>query len=125
MQAIKFLTSGDGGIVICPPETEAEARVLRWFGLDRTKNESFRCTQNIQRAGFKYHMNDISATIGISNLDIAETYVKKHRENAKRYCNELSNLDYATILPYDDTCSYWIFSIVLNEGLDRQDLQII
>ena len=33
-QAIKFLTTGDGGILVCPPETENEARTLRWYGLD-------------------------------------------------------------------------------------------
>ena len=70
-QAIKFLTCGDGGILICPEETQDEARILRWYGLDRTKNESFRCTQNITKVGFKYHMNDINASIGLSNIGVA------------------------------------------------------
>lgn len=119
LQAIKFLTTGDGGILICPEDKEHEARTLRWFGLDRTKNESFRSGQNIKRAGFKYHMNDIAATIGISNIDIARDAVEKHRKNAKRYCDEFAELEYATVLPFDNTCSYWIFSLVLNEGVDR------
>ncbi|NDB81317.1 MAG: hypothetical protein EB127_01000 [Alphaproteobacteria bacterium] len=119
LQAIKFLTSGDGGILICPAEKEQEARILRWFGLDRTKNESFRCSQNIQKAGFKYHMNDISATIGISNLKNARDAVEKHRNNAKIYCEEFSSLEYAKVLPFDKTCSYWIFSMVLNKNINR------
>ena len=119
LQAIKFLTSGDGGILICPKDKEEDARKLRWFGLDRTKNESFRCTQNIQTAGFKYHMNDIAASIAIENIPSAKDSVIKHRNNAKRYCEELLDIEYASVLPFDETCSYWIYSIVLNEDMDR------
>lgn len=115
LQAIKFLTSGDGGILICPnKEKEAEARVLRWFGLDRTKNESFRCTQNITRAGFKYHMNDINATIGLANLEASFDSVCMSRFNAFEIITKVDNPN--LIMPYwDDDCSYWLFSMhVLN-----------
>lgn len=110
-QAIKFLTSGDGGAIICPSQAKTdEAKLLRWFGLDRTKNESFRCTQNIKRAGFKYHMNDINATIGLANIDLANESVKKHRENTKFLIENIKNDRF--ILPaYDDTTSFWLFSM--------------
>lgn len=40
-QAIKFLTTGDGGFFYCPdPE---RARLLRWYGLDRRSSNDFRC----------------------------------------------------------------------------------
>lgn len=115
LQAIKFLTAGDGGILICPnEEKEAEARILRWFGLDRTKNESFRCTQNIKRAGFKYHMNDINATIGMANMDAAFDSVCESRFNAFEIITKVDNPN--LIMPYwDDSCSFWLFSMhVLN-----------
>jgi dTDP-4-amino-4,6-dideoxygalactose transaminase len=109
-QAIKFLTSGDGGILICPKEKEHEARLLRWFGLDRTKGASFRCTQNIRKAGFKYHMNDINASIGLSNIDSARDSVTKHRNNSKYFIENINNPK--LILPeWDDTCSYWLFTM--------------
>ena len=115
-QAIKILTSGDGGVLICPnEEKEKEARILRWFGLDRTKSESFRCTQNITNAGFKYHMNDINASIGISNIPAARDSVDEHRMNSKFYIDNVNNPN--LIIPtWDDTCSYWLFSMhVLND----------
>lgn len=115
-QAIKFLTSGDGGLVVCPtPEKEHEARLLRWFGLDRTKSESFRCTQNITKAGFKYHMNDISAVIGFCNIPEAYESVLKTRENSKKMIENIHNDKF--ILPtFDDTTSFWLFSMhVLND----------
>jgi dTDP-4-amino-4,6-dideoxygalactose transaminase len=121
LQAIKFLTTGDGGILIAPLEKEKQGRILRWFGLDREQKEDFRCTQNIQKAGFKYHMNDIAATIGIENIKYANESVLKHKKNAEVFCKEFANLDYATVLPYDKNSSYWIFSIVLNNGVNREE----
>jgi len=115
LQAIKFLTSGDGGLLICPNEERAnEARILRWFGLDRTKSESFRCTQNITKAGYKYHMNDINATIGLNNIPEARQSVLKQRENAAFLIKNVNNPN--LIMPtYDESCSFWLFSMhVLN-----------
>jgi len=114
-QAIKFLTTGDGGLLICPTsEKNQEARILRWFGLDRTKSESFRCTQNITKAGFKYHMNDIAAAIGVSNISEAKNSVIASRKNSKTIIDNVRNDKF--ILPsYDETSSFWLFSMhVLN-----------
>ena len=118
-QAIKFLTTGDGGILIPPEDKENDARLLRWYGLDRTKGESFRCTQNIKHAGFKYHMNDLSASIGIENLPYARESVKTHRKNSKFLIDNISNKDIITPA-WDEDCSYWIFSLhVLNSRKDE------
>jgi len=115
-QAIKYLTSGDGGILIPPAEKEHDARLLRWFGLDRTKGASFRCTQNIQQAGYKYHLNDINASIGIANIPEARDSVIKHRKNAKTLINRINNEN--VIMPkWDDDCSYWLLSIHVKNGL--------
>lgn len=109
-QAIKFLTCGDGGLLICPKKKDQEARVLRWYGLDRTKGESFRCTQNIVKAGFKYHMNDISAKIGLENIEQAQKSVIHSRTNSKYFIDNISNEN--LILPeWDESCSYWLFSM--------------
>ena len=115
-QAIKFLTTADGGILICPQEKEAQARILRWYGLDRTKNESFRCTQNITNVGFKYHMNDVNASIGMANIIEAHYSVKASRMNAYDYIERVKN-PLLTLPEWDDTCSYWLFSMHVKAGL--------
>src|SRR5439155_15332209 len=84
-QAIKHLTTGDGGALLPPAEQLERGRLLRWYGLDRRSTESFRCCQNIREAGYKYHMNDIAASIGLENLPHAERLVSIHRSNAAWY----------------------------------------
>jgi dTDP-4-amino-4,6-dideoxygalactose transaminase len=43
-QAIKHLTSVDGGMLITPPEYYDRAKLLRWYGIDReTNSKDFRC----------------------------------------------------------------------------------
>lgn len=64
LQAIKTITSGDGGLLICSNnEDYKQAKRLRWFGIDREDR-----TRDVVEAGYKYHMNDISAGIGRGNL---------------------------------------------------------
>ena len=115
-QAIKFLTSGDGGILICPPDKEADARILRWYGLDRTKNESFRCTQNITQVGFKYHMNDINASIGMANIKEAYQSVLASRKNSNTFIRKVNN-PLLTLPEWDESHSYWLFSMHVKAGL--------
>ena len=64
LQAIKTLTSGDGGLLMCrSSEDHARAKRLRWFGIDRDDRE-----RDVTEAGYKYHMNNITAAIGRGNL---------------------------------------------------------
>ena len=68
LQAIKTLTSGDGGFLVCKDATLHEkAKRLRWFGYDRELKQRLGDT-DILEAGYKCHMNDITAAIGRGNL---------------------------------------------------------
>lgn len=84
-QAIKTLTTGDGGLLVCPPDFSHRARLKRWFGLDRESGATFRSCQDIEVVGYKFHMNDIAATIGIENLKETRQLILKHRINASIY----------------------------------------
>jgi dTDP-4-amino-4,6-dideoxygalactose transaminase len=115
-QAIKHLTTGDGGIILSPNEEyHQRAKLLRWYGLDRTNNKDFRCEQNIQEAGFKFHMNDISATIGICNYQEVDSVVAIHKNNGKFYNENLMDIPgvkLIEIMPNSDP-SYWIYTIMV------------
>lgn len=110
-QAIKQLTCGDGGAIMVPKEQVERAIKMRWFGFDRTKSESFRCAQDITDFGFKYHMNDISAAIGLENLKYVKYIVNKHIATSKKYTENIKN-SHVVIPPFDPNSSYWIFTVL-------------
>lgn len=117
-QAIKFLNTGDGGFLILPDrETYERAKLLRWFGLDRDQGASFRCIQNISESGFKYHMNDISATIGIENFKHVSKNVDIHKSNAKFYDKELESVPGVCLFKRheNDDPSYWLYTIKVED----------
>lgn len=116
-QAIKHLTTGDGGALICPNEYfHKKAKLLRWYGLDRTGKADFRCEQLIEEAGYKFHMNDIAATIGIENFKEINKIVSKHIENGKYLQENLKGVRLLESKP-DRQSSHWIFTIMV----DRRD----
>lgn len=118
-QAIKHLTTGDGGALL-PPANEIErGRLLRWFGLDRRSNESFRCEQTIKELGYKYQMNDIAAAIGLENLKHMETIVARHRANAAIFNEQFRDLQRIITPEYTTDSSWWLYSIILPTRDDR------
>jgi dTDP-4-amino-4,6-dideoxygalactose transaminase len=82
-QAIKHLTTGDGGAITMRGD-QTEARLKRWFGLDRTKGD-FRCDQTVTLKGYKFHMTDIAATLGLANLAHVGERIALHRKHAAAY----------------------------------------
>jgi len=117
-QAIKHLTSVDGGCVFTKTKKDYDrGKLLRWFGIDRTTDVNPRSTFPIQEWGYKYHMSDIAATIGISNLDIFQQSVLKSRDNAFFYKQTLVNVPGVNLLPEkpDRISSYWMFSILVED----------
>jgi dTDP-4-amino-4,6-dideoxygalactose transaminase len=115
-QAIKHLTSVDGGALVLPhEELYTRGKLLRWYGINRETNQKdFRCESDIKEWGFKFHMNDINATIGMSNLSVVEKeVVQKHKDNAKYYNNHLKNIPGVTLLKNEKgwESAYWIYTI--------------
>ena len=72
-QAIKQLTTVDGGaLCVLTPEHYDEGRRRRWFGIDR-RNRRVRLDGyaywNQTEVGYKMHMNDVAAAVGLGNLE--------------------------------------------------------
>jgi dTDP-4-amino-4,6-dideoxy-D-glucose/dTDP-4-amino-2,4-dideoxy-beta-L-xylose transaminase len=103
-QAVKTLTTGDGGALL-PPIDKSMSKMI-WYGMDRKMPRN----QNITEAGFKYNMNDISAAIGLANFDTALQSLARQRDNAKFYSQELSNIS----LPFCEKSSYWLYPVMVD-----------
>lgn len=127
-QAIKHMTTADGGALVLPhEELNRRARLLRWYGIDRDSDrKDFRCEADIPEWGFKFHMNDVNAAIGIENLKIVdEEVVQKHKDNAAYYDRELGEIDRTSnsliSLPSRDSrmeSAFWIYSILVERKDD-------
>lgn len=85
LQAIKTLTSVDGGILICKEYLHYQrAKKLRWYGYDRALKQKNGDTDLVE-AGWKYHMNDVTAAIGLGNLRSFDKPLKHRKMLAKIY----------------------------------------
>lgn len=124
LQAIKHVTSGDGGILILPHiELYKRGRLLRWYGIDReTNRKDFRCEADIVEWGFKFHMNDINASIGVENFKSFDSIVSIHKKNAAYYDEALKNIPGITLLKRhpDRESAFWIYSLLVDRKDDFQ-----
>lgn len=116
LQAIKHLTTGDGGIIVLPDEqTYRRAKLLRWFGIDRDRRSlpgtDFRLEPDILEYGYKFHMNDLNATIGIENLKNIDDDIEKHSKNGEFYNAVLKDLPNIELLDSYGKSSYWIYTL--------------
>lgn len=147
-QAIKLVTSGDGGAVACADRGDYErGKKLRWFGIDRETDvvdETGERKYNLTEIGYKYHMNDISAAILHHELEDWHNRVFERRLNGLGYYSQLSSVPGIQLLPYTDyiKSNYWLFplladnrnglrrkllengieSSVVHQGIDRNDI---
>lgn len=117
-QAIKHITTVDGGLLCLKNEEEYHrAKLLRWFGIDKRIP---RLQSNISIAGYKYHMNNVDATIGLVQLESIEENVLRYIENGKFYDEYLKGISGVTLLPYyqDTEPSYWLYTFKVDRRND-------
>lgn len=113
-QAIKQITSGDGGMLTTLSGEQAHhATLLRWYGMDRNFRGSFYDKHRITEVGYKYHMNDIVATMASTQLDELPALAARRKEIADRYRKELSGVAGLALLEEkkDRTSGNWLFTI--------------
>jgi len=119
LQAIKHITAVDGGLLLLPhQELYDRSKLIRWYGIDRNSNrKDFRCEADILEWGFKFHMNDVCATIGMENFKHVNKIVSKHQSNAKYYDDNLKDIQGLKLLKrHDDRESaFWIYSMLVED----------
>jgi dTDP-4-amino-4,6-dideoxygalactose transaminase len=124
-QAIKHLTCVDGGALTIPhEELYTRAKLIRWYGINRdTNKKDFRCEADIPEWGFKFHMNDVNASIGIENLKEVDKIIAVHKINARYYDNNLKGVDGVTLLDRDPRMdsAFWIYSMLVERKQDFMD----
>jgi perosamine synthetase len=110
-QAIKHLTTIDGGALqIQNKELYEKGKLIRWFGLDKNMP---RLENNIQYQGYKYHMNNVNATIGLVQLDTIETLLNRYYTIGKYLDLKLKGIPgLETVVHYPNSeSSYWLYTL--------------
>ncbi len=120
-QAIKEITTVDGGALCCKYDTDYDrGKLLRWYGIDRdAKGGDLRCEADIKEWGYKFHMNDVAATIGIEQLKYVAGNLSKAYGHAVRY--DVAFADKKLKYETDRTSSYWLYTIRVK---DRDDFMV-
>lgn len=110
-QAIKHLTTIDGGALqILDDELYEKGKIIRWFGLDKKLT---RMDNNITIQGYKYHMNNVNAMIGLIQLENIEELVQKYIDNGKYLDQNLTGVEGVELIRYypDTEPSYWLYTL--------------
>lgn len=123
-QAIKHLTTGDGGALCClRPEDERRARIRRWFCIDRDNSPpSFLGERqyDADEVGFKYHMNDLCAAVGLGNLEAFPRVLARLRDIHARYRQAFAAVPGVTLLEQrpDRESACWLFTMLVERRDD-------
>jgi dTDP-4-amino-4,6-dideoxygalactose transaminase len=130
LQAIKHLTTGDGGFITLPNEILYErCKLLRWYGIDRDKRnykgKDLRLENDIVEYGYKFHMNDINATIGLYNLPHIPALLQKNRANAAYFDEHLKNVAGLQLMNFKPKCNsaYWLYTIRVLNGKKQEFME--
>jgi perosamine synthetase len=123
-QAIKQLTTGDGGMLICrEPHDYERAYRQRWFGIDRAGRQQSELGQpewDIAEIGYKYHMNDIAASMGLSQLELFPASQQRRLILNSLYRQELKSTSGLQLLEEkpERSGACWLFTIRVKHRLD-------
>ena len=120
LQAIKHMTTVDGGMLACNGQSDiaqllARGRKFRWFGIDRAAP---RTDVDVDAIGYKYHMNNVTATLGLVQLGSVAKILERHIANGKyfdRALQGISGLDLCVWEPQAEP-SYWFYTVLTDES---------
>lgn len=110
----KIITTGEGGMCLTDDEAIAETmRLLRDHGM-RPERRYWH-----EVVGFNYRMTNLQAALGVAQLERMDYFVRRKREIAKLYNENLRELEEGgdiTLHPEMSwaRCVYWVYSLVLN-----------
>ena len=123
-QAIKHLTTGDGGALCCLEEADARSAFSRrWFGIDRASSRPSILGEreyDIDALGYKYHMNDLAAAVGLGNLEDFPHRLARRQQFGAYYREQLRNVSGLQLLRLDNdrTPAYWLFTVLVERRED-------
>ena len=118
-QAIKHMTTGDGGMLLCKKDEDLpRGRRVRWFGIDRTQP---RTTVDVHEVGYKYNTNNVTAAIGLAQLEVIGAVIQRHMDNGDFFERVIADVSGLRVCSYDPAArpSHWLYTVLAER---RDDL---
>lgn len=123
-QAIKNITTGDGGMVVLKDKNLVEqAKRVRWFGIDRSQKQMGIWENDITEIGYKYQMTDISASMGLAALEEFDEVLTLRKQLFKKYEEQLDNIPGISFIggKYEDReHAAWLCTVIVENRLGLQ-----
>ena len=122
-QAIKHLTTGDGGALCArTPALAQQVFRRRWFGIDRANspvNEVGEREYDLTDVGYKYHLSDYAAALGLANLDGFAERMTHRRALVRQYRDGLAQVPGLTHFVHqpDRESAHWLFGFHVENRL--------
>jgi dTDP-4-amino-4,6-dideoxygalactose transaminase len=118
--ATKFINSLEGGMIAT--NDEALAHKMRMM-----KNFGFTNYDQVDYLGTNGKMNEISAAMGLTNLESMDAFVAINRRNYEQYREGLTDVDGVTLITYPEKerCNYQYVVVEVDEaclGISRDAL---
>lgn len=125
--SIKNITCGEGGAVVCQDADLANRmRQKRLLGMDRKGQTSTAWKErgwqfDVRAQGFRYHMSNINAAIGLAQLRKLDAFIARRRAICKRYHHALSGVPGIRLLNvnYDEVAPHIFVIRVLSNQRDE------
>tara|TARA_B100000795_G_C22802905_1_gene442926 strand:+ start:3557 stop:4696 length:1140 start_codon:yes stop_codon:yes gene_type:complete len=91
---VKHITTGEGGAILTNnKKLHSKFNLYRSHGITRSKNNIKKpWLYEIDELGFNFRLSDISAALGISQLQKLDKFIKYRQEIAKKYNESLSEI---------------------------------
>ena len=110
---IKVVTCGEGGAVVLSDDDIAEEiRRKRILGIDKDTWHRYRDERSwfyeVTTRGYRYHMSNINAAIGLVQLKKVDRFVARRREICRRYDTAFTELQsvYPLRINYDEVAPF-------------------
>jgi perosamine synthetase len=115
----KQMTTGEGGVVVTDDPKVAElCRSLRNQG----RGEGGDWLTHV-RLGYNYRLDELSAAVGVAQVERLDTLIEERDDVARRYTASLSKIEGVSLprLAKETTrMSWFVYVVTLDRGLDRE-----
>ena len=123
-QAVKSMPTGDGGMITTnSKEIMEKIKKLYWFGIESTydrvtkqkdnpgSNSVYKWQYDIDILGYKYYMIDLTAALGLSQMNKLEDNLNRRQYIQKKYNESFSEMSEIQIPQFSYTVQHYVIKV--------------